>query len=707
MNRSEKMARFIVKKRIPILILAVLLLIPSVLGYVSTFVNYDILSYLPADVESMIGQKYLEDDFSMGSTAMLVVEGMDTHQVSQLKEKIAAIDGVKSALWADDIFDDGFPQEMMPKDVQQLFYSDKGSTMMVISFEESTAANRTVKAIRQIKSTAGKQCFLGGMAAIVEDTQTLVGQEMPLYVLVAVVLSIVVLGLGLRSWLAPVVLMLGIAFPIVYNFGTNVFLGQISYITQALAAVLQLAVTMDFSIFLLHRFSEEEAHCASKEEAMAKAITATMSSITGSSLTTIAGFLALCTMRLTLGRDIGLVMAKGVLLGVICTVVILPSLIMAFDKPLQRWQHRAIIVEPKHLPSFVLKHYKGILVAFVALFIPFAVAQAKAPVYYALDQTLPQDLTSIIGTNKLKDDFNMTSTHFLILDDSLPAYQYQQIGDEIQALDGIDLVLSYDKYVGGGIPAEVVPDSVKQIIQNGGKKMMMVNSTYRAASDEENAQIDQINTILKKYDKNAVVAGEGALTKDLIEVADVDFKSVNITSVLAILLIVGICFKSFSLPVLLVLAIEFAISLNMGLPYFTGTQLPFVAGIVIGTIQLGATVDYAILMTTRFREERRAGRTVHDSVYTAVQKCAPSIITSGLTFFAANIGVVCISRMDLIKSLCTLLARGAVISMFSILLVLPAILLVCDKLICKTTKGFLRPAAGSVPRPHPVNEPQH
>ncbi|WP_059005034.1 efflux RND transporter permease subunit [Bittarella massiliensis (ex Durand et al. 2017)] len=688
---KEKAARFVVKKRIAILIVAVALLIPSAIGFVKTFVNYDILTYLPADLDSMIGQNMLEDDFHMASTAMLVVDGMEDYQVSQLKEKVAAVPGVRQVLWADDIFDNGVPREMLPEDVRSVFYSDSG-TMMIISFDEPMAAEGTLKAIEQIKSVTGEQCFLGGMAAIVQDTKALADQETPLYVLVAVLLCMAVLWLGLESTVVPFIFLLGILFPILYNFGTNIFLGQISYITKALAAVLQLGVTMDFSIFLLHRFEEEKQRCPDKEEAMVKAISATLTSIAGSSITTIAGFLALCTMRLTLGRDIGIVMAKGVLLGVICTVTILPALILFFDRAIDRHTHPVLIHELERVPSFICKHYKGILVAFVALFIPFAIAQANTDQYYALDETLPQDLPSIVGTNKLKNDFNMTTTHFVLVDDKLDSYRLKEISDRIEGLDGVDLVISYDKYVGGRIPDDIVPDELRDQIDAGGKKLMMVNSVYKAASDEENRQIDQINEIIKAYDPTAVVAGEGAMTKDLIEVAAVDFKNVNIASIVAIFIIIAVCFRSASIPFLLVLAIEFAISINMGIPFFTGTTLPFVAGIVIGTIQLGATVDYAILTTTRFREELQAGREKMDAIRVTVQKCSPSIITSGLSFFAANIGVAIISKMDLIKSLCGLMARGAIISMLSIIFVLPALLILCEPLIAKTTIGWRKAA---------------
>lgn len=685
----NKAAKFIVKKRVLVLIIAVLLIIPSIWGFFATFVNYDILSYLPKDIDSMIGQKYLEDDFEMASTAMLVVENMDSSGVQSLKNKISDIDGVKKVLWVDDVADITLPKEFLPKDFKNMFYSDK-STLLLITFTDTTASKSTFDAIDEIKKVTTKDCFLGGMSAVVQETKALADGETPIYVIVAITLAIVVLMLGLQSTIVPFIFILGIAFPIIYNFGTNYFLGSVSYITKALSTVLQLGVTMDFSIFLLHRYEEEKTKHSDREDAMASAIHATFSSITGSSLTTIAGFLALCTMQLTLGKDIGLVMAKGVFLGVLCTLTVLPALIMFFDKPIHKYSHKTIICELDKTSHFVVKHRYVFLVIFLVLLIPFGIAQSKAKVYYALDETLPKDMSAIIGTNKLKEDYNMTSTHFIIVDEKLDNYKINEITKKVENINGINQVVAYEKYVGGLIPNEVEPDVLKDALNKGGKKLIVANSKYRAASDDENNQINEISKVIKSYDKNAVIAGEGALTKDLIEVSDVDFKNVNVSSIIAIFLIIAICFKSLSIPVLLVASIEFAITINMGIPFFTGTTLPFVAGIVIGTIQLGATVDYAILMTSRFREERRNGISVNESAQIAVQKCSSSIMTSGLTFFAANIGVSIISKMDLIKSLCMLMARGAIISMLVILFVLPSILIISEKLISKTSIGWLK-----------------
>ena len=683
----KKLSDFIVKKRNLILLVAVLLLIPSVIGYARTKVNYDLLSYLPQDAESMIGQKSLSDDFNLASTGMLVVENMPDKNVSELKKEIKAIDCVKDVLWRDDVLDISIPKEILPKDVREMLYSDKG-TLMVITFQEETSSQRTMDAIKTIKGYADRECYLGGFSAITEDTKDLMNEETPLYAVTAIILCMIVLFMGLESSIAPFVFVLGIVFPIVYNFGTNVFLGQISYITKALALVLQLGVTMDYSIFLLHRYQEEKKKSSDRDEAMSNAIQATFTSITSSSITTVAGFLALCAMQLTLGRDIGIVMAKGVVFGVLSTIIILPALLMLFDKYIEKWKHPILLKEPKKLPGFLTRHYKTILVVFVVIFIPMIYAQAHTNVYYDLNATMPEDFPSVIGTNKLKDQFHMTTTHFLLVDEKLENYEIKEICDSVEELPGVYSVVSYESLIGGGIPNELEPAAVKNILQNGGRKMILVNSTYRSATDEEDEQLNKIDTILHKYDKHAVIAGEGSLTRDLITTTDIDFKMVNILSVAAIFLIIAITFKSLALPVILVASIEFAICINMGIPFFTGTTLPFIASIVIGTIQLGATVDYAILMTTRYKEELSNGSTVIEAAREAAAKSAPSIITSGLSFFAACIGVSFISKMDLIKSLCTLISRGAVISMLSILLVLPAMLIIFHKLIEKTTKGW-------------------
>ena len=664
----EHFARWVVRHRKAVLAAAVLLLIPSVFGAAGTYINYDILTYLPPELDSMVGEGYLEDDFNMASTSMITVENMSTADTLALKSELEAVAGVKSVLWTSDILDVTTPKEMLPADIQKFFYSENGATLLLVQFENPSAHAVTMQAQRTIKDILRKDCFIGGMSAILEDTKSLVNQEMPVYILCAVGACLVVLFLSMKETVVPLIFMLGMVFPIVYNFGTNIFLGQISYITEALATVLQLGVTMDFSIFLLHRFEEEKRSCPDEDEAMVRAVQKTFSSILASSLTTIAGFLAMCTMRLTLGRDIGIVMAKGVLLGVVSTVTILPALILTFRRSIARHTHRTFIPKLRRTSRFVVRRYIPILAAFVLCFIPFSVAQAKTPVYYTLFDSLPQDLAGIQGTSRLKEDFGMTTSHFIIVDDGLPARDMEALTDEIE---------------------QVLPTEVRQIFCAGGHEMLLANSSYESGTEAQNAQLDALNAIVKRYDPNGVITGEGAMTKDLIEVADVDFRSVSIASIAAVFLIIAISFRSASIPVLLVAAIESAIMINMGIPYFTGTTLPFVASIVIGTIQLGATVDYAILMTTRFREELNAGRSTKDAVQTAVEQCSQSILTSGLTFFAATFSVSLASRMELISSLCRLISRGALISMLVILLVLPALLILTAPLIRKTTYHWL------------------
>lgn len=683
----EKLSQFIVKYRKVILIISILLLIPSVFGYLNTKVNYDILSYLPKDSESMKAQDILNDDFNLSSVDMLVVNNMKDKDVLKLKKEIQGIQGVDKVIWRDDATDITVPKEAIPENIRKMLYSGD-STMLIITFTEPTASDTTMDAIAKIKKYAAMDCYLAGFSAITEDTKDLVNTETPIYSLIAVILCLFVLCLGLKSWVAPIVFLIGIAFPIIYNMGTNVFLGQISYITQALALILQLAVTMDYSIFLLHRYQEEKQKVSDKELAMSKAIHATFVSITSSSVTTIAGFLALCAMQLTLGKDIGIVMAKGVVLGVVCTVLVLPSLLMAFDPWIEKWSHPVLIRPLKRTPKFVVKHYKAILIVFVLLFIPAIYCQANVGQYYDLTQTLPEDLPSVIGTNQLKEKFNMTTTHFTILSDQVKTKDIQKIIDRIEKVDGVTNVIGYEKYTGPGVPSTFEPKAVQDILHNGGKRLLVINSDYRAATDQENKQLDQIDSIIHKYDPEAKIAGEGSLTRDLIHVTNTDFQMVNIVSIVAILLIIAITFKSFSLPFILVLAIEFAICINMGIPFLTHTQLPFIAGIVIGTIQLGACIDYAILMTTRFKEELQNGKDRKRAAQTAIMMTSPSIITSGLSFFAACSGVALIAKMDMIASLCELLGRGALISVIVILTVLPSLLIFFSKLIEKTTKGW-------------------
>lgn len=685
----DRISKFIVRYRNKILLVAVLLLIPSVIGYFNTGINYDILSYLPKEAESMKGQEVLDKDFNLASVGMMVTNDLSDKEVVSLKDKIEKIDGVKQVFWRDDVLDITFPKEMIPETLQKQLYS-KDSTLMIVTFEEDTASPKTMDAIAKIKEVSNKDCYLGGMSAIAEDTKDLANSETVKYAVIAVLLSLVVLYLGLESSVAPLIFMLGMAFPIIYNFGTNIFLGKISYITQALAMILQLAVTMDYSIFLLHRYQEEKkkAENTTNDMAMVKAIQATFTSITSSSVTTIAGFLALCFMQLRLGGDIGIVMAKGVVLGVICTIFVLPSLLMIFDRQIEKYTHRTLIHELKKVPGFVVRHAKFLLLIGICIFIPMGFAQANVKQYYDLTSTLPSDLSSMKGTEELKDKFNMNTTHFILVSDTLPTKDIQELSGKIENIEGIENVLAYENFVGGGVPGTFEPEAIKDIFENGGYKLLIANSDYHAATDEENKQLDKIHEVLSQYDKKALITGEGMLSKDLITTTNEDFKVVNVLSILAIFVIILITFKSIALPFILVLAIELAITINMGIPYLTHTTLPFIAGIVIGTIQLGACVDYAILMTTRFREELSLNKSGKEAIRVAIQKTSPSIITSGCSFFAACIGVSLISRMDLISSLCELLARGAIISVISIIFILPSMLLLGHKLIEKTTKKW-------------------
>lgn len=687
----EKIARSVVRHRKLVLVIAVLLLIPSLFGAIGTHVNYDILTYLPDDLESKIGEEYLDEDFHMAATTMVVVENMKTSDILKLKDELSAVEGVSDVLWTSDFTDGTIPQEMLPEDLAEFFYSDTGATMMIVRFENASADEVTMTAQRKIKNIIAADTFIGGMSTILEDTRNLVNEELPMYILIAVGASLLVLYLSLKETVIPILFMVGMIFPIAYNFGTNYFLGEISYITEALATVLQLGVTMDFSIFLLHRFEEERENGMDDETAMVRAIVKTFSSISASSLTTIAGFLALCTMRLTLGRDIGIVMAKGVFLGVICTLIILPALIMTFRRAIQKYTHRTFIPKLTKTAGFVVRHRGAILAIFLVALVPFVFAQAKTPVYYTITDSLPQTLPGIEGTNKLKDDFGMATSHFVLVDENLSEKDLHSLTDEMSAVDGVHQVLSYESFLGAGIPESFIPEEISEIFEAGGHRMILVNSSYKSGTDELNDQLTELNDIVKKYDANGVITGEGAMTKDLIEVADTDFSNVNVTSIIVVFAIIAITFKSISIPVLLVAAIESAIMINLGIPYFTGTVLPFIASIVIGTIQLGATVDYAILMTTRYREELNLGHAPSEACRIAIEQCSQSILTSGLTFFAATFSVSLVSQMELLSSLCRLISRGAILSMAVILLVLPSLLIICEPIIRRTTYHWIDP----------------
>ncbi|MFR4997026.1 MAG: efflux RND transporter permease subunit [Clostridium paraputrificum] len=684
MNRISK---FIADHAKSVIVVSLLLLIPSVIGFINTRVNYDLLSYLPQNLDSTKGEDILDKTYSDASIGIVIVEGMENKDINILKDKIEEVDGVTTTLGLTDVLDESIPKDILPDEIKNQLYNED-STMFVIKFDGAPGSDSTINGISKVKKILNKQCFLSGMSAIMEDTKELAEHEAPFYVLIAVALSIVVLLISMESTVVPIIFLVSIGIGIVYNLGTNLFLGEISYITKALAAVLQLGVTMDYSIFLMHRYDEERGKWSTKEEAMTQAIKATMTSISGSSLTTIAGFLALCTMDLALGKDIGLVMAKGVVIGVICAITILPAFVLVFDKAIHKFKHKTIIPEFKKVSTLVTKHYKAFIVAFLVIMLPAFFGQANAKVYYNLDETLKPDMSSIVALNKMKDNFNMTSTHFIIVKDDIKSYKMKEMTDRIENLEGVTTVLSYDKFIGPNIPEDFIPRDIKEIFKQGGYNLLLVNSEYKSASDELNNQILEMTDIVKSYDEDAMVTGEGALTKDLTTIADQDFKNVSVASIVAIFVIILIVFKSVSIPVLLVSAIEFAIFINMGIPYYTGTVIPFVASIVIGTIQLGATVDYAILLTSRFREEMRNGYEKKEAMRIAVQESAKSIVTSGLTFFGATGGVALVSDMALIKSLCFLMARGAIISMIVIIFVLPALLLVSEGIINKTTKGW-------------------
>ena len=681
----KKLAQAIVRLRKWILIAAILLLIPSAVGAVATRINYDILSYLPPELDSRVGQLILEDDYQLASTSMITVEGLPTHELLAMKEDIDAIPGVLQTFWLSDLVDPAIPKEMLPADVQKFLFGKNDSTILIVRLGGSSVSEETMEAVVQIKKVLRRDCFFGGISVIFEDTKALVTQEMPLYLLLGGGACLLVLFLALEGTITPLLFMAGLLFPLVYNFGTNFFLKDVCFITEALAAVLQLGVTMDFSIFLLHRYKEEKENASSNEEAMVAAICKTTTSISASSLTTIAGFLALCAMRLTLGRDIGIVMAKGVALGVICTIVILPALILFFDKQVEKYKHRTFIPKLTRLSHFVSSHPVGVLIVSIVLIIPFALAQSKTDVYYALFDALPQDMPGIAGTAKLGEDFGMVTNHFILVHDDLTATQVSDLCDEVAAVDGITQVVSLDSITGPGFPTEILPDGVLDILQNAGYKLILANGSYKAGSDAVNAQVEQLNALVKAADPEGILTGESAMTKDLIEVAADDFANVNVWSILAVLAIILISFRSLSIPVILVASIEAAIAINLGIPYFTGASLPFIANIILGTIQLGATVDYSILMTTRYREERAFGRSPREAAQQALEQCSQSILTSGLTFFAATFGVAVISQIELMRCICLLISRGALISTAVILIILPAALMLLDGVIRRTT----------------------
>lgn len=679
----------VVKYRVLILILGVLLLIPSVFGYLNTRVNYDVLTYLPDNIETMKGQDILVNDFGTGAFSMFIVDGMEEKDVAELKEKIEKVDHVANVIWYDSIADISVPMSMLPDDIYDVFNSDTG-TMMAIFFDEGTSSDGTMDAIAQIRKIAGKQCFLSGMSAVVTDTKNLAEKETPVYVLIAVILAVIVLGLTMESFFVPLLFMLSIGMAIIYNLGSNYFMGEISYITKALAAVLQLGVTLDYSIFLMHSYEEQQVrYDGDKKRAMAHAISQTFSSVMGSSITTIAGFIALCFMSFTLGLDIGIVMVKGVIFGVIACVTILPSMILCCDKIIEKMKHKPFLPDIGRISDKVTKRYLVYVVLFLLFLFPAIYGNNHTAVYYNLDETLPKDLPSIIANEKLKEDYDMNTTHMILVDSSVSSTDVNKMIKEMDKVDGVKWALGLDSLVGPSVPSDMIPESVSSMLKNDKYQLLLVNSEYKVASDEVNAQIKALNKILHKYDKTGMLIGEGPLTADLIDITDQDFKTVSAVSIGIIFVIILVLFKSISLPVILVGVIEFAIFVNMGIPYYTGTKLPFVASIVIGTIQLGSTVDYAILMTTRYKRERNHGANKHDAITTAHRVSAQSIMVSALSFFAATIGVGLYSNIDMISSLCILMARGALISMVVVIFVLPSMFMVFDKVIVKTSKGFL------------------
>ena len=679
----------VVKYRVLILILGVLLLIPSVFGYLNTRVNYDVLTYLPDNIETMKGQDILVNDFGTGAFSMFIVDGMEEKDVAELKEKIEKVDHVANVIWYDSIADISVPMSMLPDDIYDVFNSDTG-TMMAIFFDEGTSSDGTMDAIAQIRKIAGKQCFLSGMSAVVTDTKNLAEKETPVYVLIAVILAVIVLGLTMESFFVPLLFMLSIGMAIIYNLGSNYFMGEISYITKALVAVLQLGVTLDYSIFLMHSYEEQQVrYDGDKKRAMAHAISQTFSSVIGSSITTIAGFIALCFMSFTLGLDIGIVMVKGVIFGVIACVTILPSMILCCDKIIEKTKHKPFLPDIGRISDKVTKRYLVYVVLFLLFLFPAIYGNNHTAVYYNLDETLPKDLPSIIANEKLKEDYDMNTTHMILVDSSVSSTDVNKMIKEMDKVDGVKWALGLDSLVGPSVPSDMIPESVSSMLKNDKYQLLLVNSEYKVASDEVNAQIKALNKILHKYDKTGMLIGEGPLTADLIDITDQDFKTVSAVSIGIIFVIILVLFKSISLPVILVGVIEFAIFVNMGIPYYTGTKLPFVASIVIGTIQLGSTVDYAILMTTRYKRERNHGANKHDAITTAHRVSAQSIMVSALSFFAATIGVGLYSNIDMISSLCILMARGALISMVVVIFVLPSMFMVFDKVIVKTSKGFL------------------
>ena len=677
----------VVKFRIPIFIISLLLLIPAALGYIKTRVNYDILSYLPKDIETMKGQDILEEDFGSGAFALLVVEGMPPKDVAALQEKVEKVDHVKSAIWYSSIADTSIPMKLLPDKLYKKFNSDKATLMMVI-FDETTSSNGTLGAIKEIRSLADKNCFLSGMSCVVSDTRDLTNSETPVYVAIAVILSSIVLAFTMDSFLVPVLFLLSIGMAIIYNLGSNIMFGEISYITKALSAVLQLGVTMDYSIFLWNSFKENQQRFpGDNNRAMAHAISNTLVSVLGSSITTVAGFIALCFMSFTLGLDIGLVMAKGVIFGVLSCVTVLPSMVLIFEKFIEKTKHRALLPEFKGIGKLIEKRYSIFIALFLIILIPALYGYRNTKNYYDLADTLPKDLPCSMANTKLHENFDIATTHMVLVDSKLESKKVSQMCNDIKKVDGVSYVLGLDSLKEPGIPVEMLPKKIVEKLQSDNRKLVLIGTSYGVATDEVNAQCTEINKIVKSYDNKGMLIGEAPCTKDLIDITNKDFATVNLVSIGLVFIIILIVFKSISLPVILVSAIEFAIFINMGIPYYTNTSIPFIASIVIGTIQLGATVDYAILMTTRYLKERNKGADKKTSIRIASETCTKSVIISALSFFAATFGVGLYSKVDIISSLCSLMARGAIVSMITVIFILPSLLMVFDKIIVHTSLG--------------------
>ena len=686
----EKFGQFICKHKVAILIISLLLLIPSIIGYKATRVNYDILVYLPDNIETIKGENILADDFDMGAFSVVILENMQSKDIIELEKQFREVGNVEKVVGLTDIIGTDVPLEMLPDEIKDKLYKDN-TTPVLVTFKDGISEDTTMETVEKLREISNENCKISGMTATVLDTRNLSDSEVIIYVMIAVALCLIILQLALDSYLAPVLMLLNIGMAVLYNMGTNAFLGQTSYITKAISAVLQLGVTMDFAIFLYHSYKAEKEKASNNDEAMATAIAKTLVSVLGSSLTTIAGFLALCSMNLTLGKDIGLVMAKGVLIGVITAVTTLPAMLLVFDKWVEKTKHKEILPRFEKVKNFNLKHYKAILVAFIVI-LPFAVyGYTHTENYYNLSKSLPDTLNSIQANNELKDKFDMVSTELLLVDKNMPDYKLNEMLDKIENLDGIEWTLSYSKISKEvNIPKEMLPEDITSIFESDKYQMVIINSKYEIATNELNSQIEEVNKIIKEYDDTAILAGEGPLMKDLVEISDHDFNSVNTVSIAIILVIMVFVLKSVSLPIILIAAIEFAIFINMGIPAYTGTVIPFIASIVIGTIQLGATIDYAILITTKYKTARMEGKDKHQAIDEALGTSIQSIIVSALCFFGATFGVGMYSKIEMIGSLCSLMARGAIISMVTVLTVLPAFLIVFDKIICKTTANMRR-----------------